>query len=939
MAARAMDSSAPPWDEGCKVTTLIGGYAAMSEMRDALEALISAAKASSNPPGGRGHVYIADWRFNCQRDLSSKNSWKTDTWTGNTSSAIDQTAIGFVLRLMQSGVAVRILVWLPTFIQKIAANLTPHLLDHAYLWQVVKKENDRLAALYNPAVPLGIVGLDKRTASGAVASAHHQKMLIIRSPTINVAFCGGVDLAFTRRDAPADPDNFSAESVLNGDWQSGTRIPSLNVISRGIIWPPDATDYSSAASVKPWDPTNQQGPDLPTTTDSEDVCHALGGEWNGTCTYKGTDGNPGPFKTVYGDFNQYWHDQHLKLEGPIVSTLEWQFAERWIDSPRMDSPVIQALQAANDPLKLTENLRLGSVCFSTDTAFTMAGLVLTVDSKVIPLETPVDIAESVGPSVIQMWRTIPMRDRTTDLFQDGEFTIMAGISNAISKAKELIWIFDQFFWSEPAARLLNYQLRNTPTLCVLIILPPHADSQFPDEHRARQLALAELNQGLSAADRARVAVYNMWHPLSSNPANGRGIYVHAKAHTYDGALLVCGSANMNRRSLTCDSELACAIVDSDIVAGHQQKLWNMLFANVAGASWPALDLNQSGNGSQFLAKFADAAKSGDAYVVPDPWNDDNPLNPLPKPVALPNGVPRPVAFLGPKYEIIYGLTLDPGSLVPEVEKDIMDPVTSIPRPARLDDVVHNIEQVFRKVAGSRPRYPRRKQASILTEQIIHLAGILYYLNGYHFTETAQWFKQVCAGLPCFFILGWPGYETTAYDNVQIDGQNVVIQPWKGWCQRFLGMPGMPGGVGAEVGVYRRIPGQFTKFINQVGALDFIKKHLSTPPQQYFTDQFVTLADDHTWWPFPELNAKVEFTLKNPTTDAVFFQAGPENSYWLCKWMTPDDYDRYAADPANQAPGRFDPFHIADWTLEFKVTGQTSSYSGVWKKGDGQPTWP
>ena len=133
-------------------------------------------------------------------------------------------------------------------------------------------------------------------------------------------------------------------------------------------------------------------------------------------------------------------------------------------------------------------------------------------------------------------------------------------------ATELIWIFDQYFWSEPVGRLLNYQVRNNSGLCVLVILPPHADSTYPEEHRARQLALQELTLGLSADQLARVAVYNMWHP------QGKGIYVHAKAHTYDGALMVCGSANLNRRSLTCDSELACAVVDADVVAAHQQNL-------------------------------------------------------------------------------------------------------------------------------------------------------------------------------------------------------------------------------------------------------------------------------------------------------------------------------------------------------------------------------
>src|SRR5712691_10655036 len=82
MAERAKTAGVVPWDQGCEVTPLIGGYAAMSAMRDALESLISAARVSGARAGERGHVYIAGWRFNCQRDLSSKNPWKTSrAWT------------------------------------------------------------------------------------------------------------------------------------------------------------------------------------------------------------------------------------------------------------------------------------------------------------------------------------------------------------------------------------------------------------------------------------------------------------------------------------------------------------------------------------------------------------------------------------------------------------------------------------------------------------------------------------------------------------------------------------------------------------------------------------------------------------------------------------------------------------------------------------------
>ncbi len=67
-----------PWDIGCTVTPLIGGYTAMTAIRETLEATITAALTSSQPPGNRGFVYMADWRLNAQRDLSDANTWGTN---------------------------------------------------------------------------------------------------------------------------------------------------------------------------------------------------------------------------------------------------------------------------------------------------------------------------------------------------------------------------------------------------------------------------------------------------------------------------------------------------------------------------------------------------------------------------------------------------------------------------------------------------------------------------------------------------------------------------------------------------------------------------------------------------------------------------------------------------------------------------------------------
>jgi PLD-like domain len=956
MASRAMpDSTKQVWDENCKVTTYIGGYAALCEMRDRLEEVIGNAQSpSASPFGQRGHVYFANFRFNCQRDLSTTNTWKTDPWgaSDTASQGKDQTALGLVLRLMQAGVTVRILVWLPTYIQSFFGDLSSHLADHKYLWSVVTKENERLVAANNLTSPIGIVGLDGRTADGAVAGAHHQKMMVIRSPGVNVAFCGGVDLAFTRRDAPLDVNNFTPETVLGGDWQSGSGIPDPHVTSVGTIWPPDTATpvtYNSALTTKAWTPSQKQPSDLPTSTNVKEVCAAIGGIWDGSrCNYTFSDNTQGTALPIYGDSKQYWHDQHLKLEGPIVATLEWQFCERWKDHPLLDEKILGDLRISD----ITSKLIPGSVAFSTDDAWVKPSGSLSLNSTIVPLDTPDENIPAAGDSVVQMWRTIPLRTRPPGLFYDGEFTVMAGVANAMAAAQGLIWIFDQYFWSEPAARLLNYRIQNNPKLCVLIVLPPHADTQYPVQHRTRQLALAALTEGLSPDQRKRVAVYNMWHP------QGQGIYVHAKSHTYDGALLVCGSANMNRRSFTCDTEIACAVLDPVVVANHQEKLWTALFGNVA--PWPGLDLNNPDNGAIFLNQFVASAQTSGVFVVADPWDDDNPLNASPTAPALPNRVPRPVAVISPYYEVLGGLALDPGSMRPTIEEDIVD-ASAVPRPCRLDDVAYNIGGIY--IPGSTTRYPKRQKAILVQGQTFRMPSVVYYSNGYHFTDQMEWWKELCSTLPCCLEMGWPGYESgyleyqdpaTQQQTYQISGHDVVLHLWRGWCPRFGDQEGMPGGIGAEFGVYRRRPGQLKKLLGIQGGNSALQQKLMqvlpkdallnvAPPGSYriklrflldilstATQATIDTIDAQMWWPFTELDVTLSFTLVNPVTQKPLFTAGPEKTWWLTKWMDLTEYIAFSLESANQAPSFMNTW---DYDMQFTVSGIFPDPPTVWKKGD------
>ena len=147
---------------------------------------------------------------------------------------------------------------------------------------------------------------------------------------------------------------------------------------------------------------------------------------------------------------------------------------------------------------------------------------------------------------------------------------MAGVSKAVCTAKQLITIWDQYFWSEPLSKLLAHRLKTEPGLHLLIVLPPHGSNDPANELWYRRRAMQTLWNALSMNERQRVLALNAW-----SAAQRTGVYVHAKVQTYDDCLIVCGSANMNRRSFSCDMELDCAVLHKPSVQYHLANLAHM----------------------------------------------------------------------------------------------------------------------------------------------------------------------------------------------------------------------------------------------------------------------------------------------------------------------------------------------------------------------------
>lgn len=188
-------------------------------------------------------------------------------------------------------------------------------------------------------------------------------------------------------------------------------------------------------------------------------------------------------------------------------------------------------------------------------------------------------------------------------------------------------------------------------------------------------------------------------------------------------------------------------------------------------------------------------------------------------------------------------------------------------------------------------------------------------SGYQYDETSEQWKQLCTNFPCFALLEWPGYSTQVVDTMNgepltINGQPVVIQLWKGTCQKFLGLQNFPGGIGAEVGVYHLMPGRARPSLQQLISLGIPESFAAL-----IIAGIAPLTDDQLWWAFPELNTQVAFTLTNPVTNQTFFTAGPETTYWLNKWMEGDSYNEYQKNQGNQVPGS-----PTDYVLNYTING-------------------
>ena len=127
-----------------------------------------------------------------------------------------------------------------------------------------------------------------------------------------------------------------------------------------------------------------------------------------------------------------WHDVQLEIRGPAVTELDHTFRERW-----------------EDPTPLNHSGRLRA----------SLSRAMSRDRVTRSLPAKLDDPSTQGGHVVQVLRTYPSRNPKYSFAPDGERSVARAFAKAIRRARTLIYIEDQYFWSIEIARLLAEVLR------------------------------------------------------------------------------------------------------------------------------------------------------------------------------------------------------------------------------------------------------------------------------------------------------------------------------------------------------------------------------------------------------------------------------------------------------------------------------------------------
>jgi phosphatidylserine/phosphatidylglycerophosphate/cardiolipin synthase-like enzyme len=235
----------------------------------------------------------------------------------------------------------------------------------------------------------------------------------------------------------------------------------------------------------------------------------------------------GPPLALKGLFNKFypsqpgWHGVQARVRGPAMQQIWEVFKNRW-----------------NDPRPANTDPALGNCRLVKP---------ITASAPALPPFLP-------GTSWVQVTQTLPCKGvfGPYPFAPRGEQTIEKAYRRAIERAESYIYIEDQYLWPSTLVKSLVDALKRD----VHVVIVVARDYDLPLISAVHVQMRAQVISQLRAANPTHFKVFHLQQP------GGGQIYVHAKTMIIDDMVAFIGSANLNHRSMTNDTELQLGILDS-----------------------------------------------------------------------------------------------------------------------------------------------------------------------------------------------------------------------------------------------------------------------------------------------------------------------------------------------------------------------------------------
>ena len=179
-----------------------------------------------------------------------------------------------------------------------------------------------------------------------------------------------------------------------------------------------------------------------------------------------------------------WHDVQVAIQGPAVHDVETTFRERWEDST---------------PLTVNPGRLLSSLFHRED-----------LSAEPLGDQSPPPEPRPDGHDIVQIVRTFPViQPKGFDFAPEGERSVMLSNTKAIAQADRLVYVEDQYLWSEDVGEHFAAALRDKPDLRLVVVLPMVPDlegavAEVPQLY-GRSLAMRTIME----AGGDRVAVFGL----------------------------------------------------------------------------------------------------------------------------------------------------------------------------------------------------------------------------------------------------------------------------------------------------------------------------------------------------------------------------------------------------------------------------------------------